>query len=43
MASVPNCGSLYQKYETKIEPELELIKEPSTGPKGKGSEGREET
>ena len=30
-----NCGSLYQKYETKIEPELELIKEPSTGPKGK--------
>lgn len=26
-----NCGSLYQKYEPKIEP----IKEPSTGPKGK--------
>ena len=25
----------YQVGETKIEPELELIKEPSTGPKGK--------
>ena len=30
-----NCESLYQKYETKVEPELEPIKEPSTGPKGK--------
>lgn len=30
-----NCGSLYQKYETKVEPELEPIKEPSIGPKGK--------
>ena len=30
-----NCGSLYQKQETKVEPELEPIKEPSTGPKGK--------
>jgi hypothetical protein len=26
-----NCGSLYQKYETKVEPELEPIKEPSDG------------
>jgi hypothetical protein len=30
-----NCGTLYQKYETKVEPELEPIKQPSTGPKGK--------
>ena len=30
-----NCGSLYQKHETKVEPELEPIKAPSTGSKGK--------
>ena len=30
-----NCGSLYQKHETSVEPELEPIKEPTTGPKGK--------
>lgn len=30
-----NCGTLYQKHETKIEPELEPIKEPSTDPRGK--------
>lgn len=26
-----NCGTIYQKHETKIEPELEPIKEPSDG------------
>ena len=30
-----NCGSLFQKHETKVEPELSPIKEPSTGPRGK--------
>ena len=30
-----NCGSLIQKHETQVERELEPIKEPSTGPKGK--------
>lgn len=28
-----NCGSLYQKYETKVEPEIEPIKQPMNGPK----------
>ena len=32
---VVTVGSLYQKHETKVEPELEAIKEPSTGQKGK--------
>jgi DNA-directed RNA polymerase subunit M/transcription elongation factor TFIIS len=26
-----NCGTLYPKHETKVEPELEPIKEPSDG------------
>jgi hypothetical protein len=26
-----NCGTIYLKHETKIEPELEPIKEPSDG------------
>jgi len=30
-----NCGSLYQKHETRIEAEIGPIKEPMTGPKGK--------
>ena len=30
-----NCGSLYQKHETKVEPELGPIKEPSDGRKAK--------
>jgi hypothetical protein len=30
-----NCGMIYAKKETKIEPELEPIKEPSTGRKAK--------
>ncbi len=30
-----NCGTVYPKHETKVEPELEPIKEPMTGPKGK--------
>ena len=30
-----NCGTIYQKRETKIEPELEPIKEPSNGRKAK--------
>jgi len=30
-----NCGSLYQKHETKVEPELEPIKEPSDGRQAK--------
>ena len=38
-----NCGSLYQKHETKVEPELSPIKEPSTGPKRKDPGNREET
>jgi hypothetical protein len=34
-AKCRNCGWLYQKHETKVEPELKAIKEPSTGQKGK--------
>ena len=34
-AKCRNCGWLYQKYETKVEPELEHIKEPLTCQKGK--------
>ena len=30
-----NCGSLYQKHETRIEAEIGPIKEAMTGPKGK--------
>jgi len=30
-----NCFTLYQKYETKVEPELEPIKEPSDGKQAK--------
>jgi uncharacterized Zn finger protein len=30
-----NCGSLYQKHETRIEAEIGYIKEAMTGPKGK--------
>ena len=30
-----NCGSLYQKHETKVEPELSPIKEPSDGKQAK--------
>lgn len=30
-----NCGSLYQKHETKVEPELEPIINPNIGKKGK--------
>ena len=30
-----NCGSLFQKYEVKVEPELEPIKEPSNGKQAK--------
>lgn len=30
-----NCGTIYAKKETKIEPELETIKEPSTGKRSK--------
>jgi hypothetical protein len=30
-----NCGSAYLKYETKVEPELEPIKEPSDGKQAK--------
>jgi hypothetical protein len=30
-----NCGSLFQKYEVKVEPELEPIKEPSDGKQAK--------
>jgi hypothetical protein len=29
------CGTVYLKHETKVEPELESIRQPSTGPKGK--------
>ena len=32
---MPNCGTVYAKHETKIEPELEPIKEPSNGTKVK--------
>ena len=28
---VPNCGTVYPKTETKIEPEISTIKEPSDG------------
>ena len=30
-----NCGRLYQKYKTKVEPEIEPIKQPMNEPKGK--------
>jgi hypothetical protein len=30
-----NCGTLYPKHETKVEPELEPIKEPSDGKQAK--------
>lgn len=30
-----NCGSTYQRHETRIEAEKGPIKEPMTGPKGK--------
>jgi len=30
-----NCGTVYPKHETKVEPELEPIKEPSDGKQGK--------
>ena len=38
-----NCGSLYQKHETSVEPELEPIKEPYNGSESKDTEGREQT
>ena len=30
-----NCGTVYPKHETKVEPELEPIKEPSNGKQAK--------
>jgi hypothetical protein len=30
-----NCGTVYPKHETRVEPELELIKEPSDGRQAK--------